>query len=65
MDAREKQVAAFFYLPADYIIQVRNADISFDERNLIDLFWERPLLNVVLDAYVVVGCGSALRNKHL
>lgn len=50
---------------ADYVIQVRNADISFDKRDLIHLFGKRPLLDVVFDAHVIVRCRPALRNEHL
>lgn len=53
------------HLFADNVVQVRNTDICFDKRDLIDLFGEGPLLDVVLDAHAVVGCRTALGNKHL
>lgn len=55
----------FSHLFTDNVIQVRNADISFDKWDLVHLFREGPLLDVVLDPYIIVGCWTALRNKHL
>lgn len=53
------------HLFTDNVIQVRNTDISFDQRNLIHLFRERPLLDIVFYSYVIVRYWTSLRNKHL
>lgn len=53
------------YLLTDNVIQVWNADIGFDQRDLIHLLWKGPLLYVILDAHIVVRRRAALRNKHL
>lgn len=59
------EIILFSHLLTDNIIQVRNADVRFHERDLIHLLRKRPLLDVVPDAHVVVGRWTALRDKHL
>lgn len=53
------------HLFTDNVVQVRDTDISFDKRNLIHLFREGSLLDVVLDPHIVFRRRTALRNKHL
>lgn len=64
-DQWQDSIGSKSHLFTDNIIQVRNTDISFDQRNLIHLLREGPLLDIVLDSHIVVGCWAALRNKHL
>lgn len=60
-DSAEREAHLF----TDNVIQVGNADISFDQRNFIHLLWEGSLLDVVPDPHIVVGCWAALGDKHL
>lgn len=55
----------FSHLFTDNVVQVRNTDISFNKGDLIHFFRKGPLLDVVLDPHIVVGCWTALGNKHL
>lgn len=55
----------FSHLLTDDVIQVRNTDVCFNERDLIHLFREGPLLDIIFDSHVVVGCRPTLGNKHL
>lgn len=53
------------HLFTDDVIQVRNTDISFDQRDFIHLFRKGPLLDVVLDAHIIVWCRATLGNENL
>lgn len=55
----------FSDLFANNVVQVRNANIGFDQGDLIHLFRERPLFYVVFDPDIVVWCWTALGNKYL
>lgn len=64
-DQWEGSTGSKSHLFTDNVIQVRNTDISFDQRNLINLLREGPLLDVIPDPHIIVGRWAALRNKHL
>lgn len=53
------------HLFTDDVIQVRNADVSFDQRDLIHLLRKGPLLDVVLDTHIIVWCRATLGNENL
>ena len=53
------------HLLIDDVVQVWDADVSFNQGDLVHLLGERPLFNVVLDSNRVVGSRPALGNKHL
>lgn len=53
------------HLLIDYIVKVWNAQVSFDKRNLVHLFWERPVFDVKANPDVVFGGWPTLWNKHL
>lgn len=48
-----------------YIMKVWNAQVSFDKRDLVHLFGERPVFDVKPNADVIFGGWPTLWNKHL
>lgn len=48
-----------------YVMKVRNAQVSFDERDLVHLFWERPVFDIKPNPDIVFGGWPTFRNKHL
>lgn len=48
-----------------YIMKVGNAQVSFDKRDLVHLFGERPVFDVKPNPDVIFGGWATLRNEHL
>lgn len=65
LDQRQGSAGRESHLSTDNVIQVGDADVSFDQRNFIHLLWEGSLLDIVPDPHIIVGCWAALRDKHL
>lgn len=47
------------------VVQVWDADVGFDQGDLVHLLREGPLLDGVANPHVIVRRWAALRDKHL
>ena len=47
------------------VVQVWDADVGFDQGDLVHLLREGPLLDSVANPHVIVRRWAALRDKHL